>query len=160
MRRFHVHISVDDIAQSTVFYTNLFGQPKRVEPDYVKWMIEDPRLNFAISKRGSEAGIDHLGIQVDSDEELKSMREQLESADSSLVSETDASCCYSKSDKYWITDPQGIAWETYRTLGTIPTFGGGRATIEPTESPGSCCVSAAEIIVPGKNPTKARACCG
>jgi catechol 2,3-dioxygenase-like lactoylglutathione lyase family enzyme len=136
MRRFHVHISVDDLAKSKAFYTHLFGQPDRVEADYVKWMVEDPRLNFAISKRGSDPGINHLGIQVESDDDLRALRDQLESADAGLVTEKNASCCYAKSDKYWITDPQGIAWETYRTLGTIPTFGGN--TGEPIREGNQC----------------------
>src|SRR5271166_4557340 len=138
MRRFHVHVSVDDLAKSTAFYTNLFGEPARVEADYVKWMVEDPRLNFAISKRGAQAGINHLGIQVDSDDDLSAMRGQLTDADAGLVSETNASCCYAKSDKYWITDPQGIAWETFHTLGSIPTFGGAKSVGQPSVG-GGCC---------------------
>ena len=128
MRRFHVHVSVDDIQKNVAFYSTLFGPPTRVEPDYVKWMLEDPRINFAISKRGSPPGVNHLGIQVDSDEELQAIRGQLEVADAGLFPEPNSSCCYAKSDKYWVTDPQGIAWETFRTLGAIPTFGGERAT--------------------------------
>lgn len=123
MRRFHVHVSVDDIAQSTAFYTHLFGEPARVESDYVKWMLEDPRVNFAISKRGAKTGVNHLGIQVDSAEELVGMRAQLNAADASLATEVNTNCCYAKSDKFWVTDPQGIPWETYHTLDSIPTWG-------------------------------------
>ena len=134
MRRFHVHVSVDDIAQSTVFYTHLFGEPARVESDYVKWMLEDPRVNFAISKRGAKSGINHLGIQVDSAEELVGMRAQLNAADASLTTEVNTNCCYAKSDKFWVIDPQGIPWETYHTLDSIPTWGG--EVMEPAV--GSC----------------------
>jgi len=134
MHRFHVHVSVDDIAQSTAFYTHLFGEPARVESDYVKWMLEDPRINFAISKRGAKTGINHLGIQVDSAEELVDMRAQLNAADASLTTEVNTNCCYAKSDKFWVTDPQGIAWETYHTLDSIPTWGG-----EATEAVAASC---------------------
>lgn len=147
MRRFHVHVSVDDIAQSTAFYTHLFGEPARVESDYVKWMLEDPRINFAISKRGAKTGINHLGIQVDSDEELAGMRAQLNAADASLATEVNTNCCYAKSDKFWVTDPQGIAWETYHTLDSIPTWGG-EATVAAA---GSCGALAAATP---------KACCG
>lgn len=159
MRRFHVHVSVDDLAKSTAFYTNLFGQPTRVEPDYVKWMVEDPRLNFAISKRGAQTGINHLGLQVDSDEDLKSMRAQLEAADAGLVADADASCCYAKSDKYWITDPQGIAWETYHTLGSIPTFGGSESGTSASAAAAGCFMPAADTKVSAQIPVKAKACC-
>jgi hypothetical protein len=97
-----------------------------LQADYAKWMIEDPRVNFAISTRGHDTGLNHLGIQVDSDDELRGMRHQLAAADSGMVIEDAANCCYAKSDKYWITDPQGIAWETFHSLDAIPMFGESR----------------------------------
>ena len=143
MKRFHVHVAVTDLAQSIRFYSAVFGaEPTVVKPDYAKWMIEDPRINFAISSRGAEAGVNHLGLQVDSDEEFRAMREQLVAADSSIVEETDASCCYAKSDKYWVTDPQGIAWETYHSLGSIPMFG---ADSQP-QSIAACCAPPAAVV--------------
>ena len=114
MKRFHVHIAVEKLDDSIRFYSSLFGvAPTVVQPDYAKWMLEDPRVNFAISQRGSQPGINHLGFQVESDAELKAMRGQLEAADTGLVEQTGAACCYALSDKYWVTDPQGVAWETF-----------------------------------------------
>jgi len=91
-----------------------------VKPDYAKWMLDDPRINFAISKRGDLSGIDHLGLQVDSDEELKELREQVRAAEIVALDQSNAECCYARSDKYWTTDPQGVAWETFHTLDSIP----------------------------------------
>src|SRR5205823_14915704 len=124
MKRFHVHVAVDQIEDSIRFYSSLFGvAPTVVQPDYAKWMLDEPRVNFAISQRRRSPGINHLGFQVDSDEELKAMRGQLEAADAGLLEQTGAACCYALSDKYWVTDPQGVAWETFHTLNTIPMFG-------------------------------------
>ncbi|TXF10416.1 ArsI/CadI family heavy metal resistance metalloenzyme [Pelomicrobium methylotrophicum] len=128
MKRFHVHVSVSNLEESIRFYSALFGaQPALVKPDYAKWMLEDPRINFAISSRGAPPGVDHLGIQVGSDEELAQVRSQLEQAQLPVLDEPGAACCYALSDKHWVTDPQGIAWEAYRSLGTIPTFNDERA---------------------------------
>ena len=124
MKRFHVHVSVDDLDASIQFYSTVFGAaPTVVKPDYAKWMVHDPRINFAISQRGSAAGIDHLGIQVESDEQLTALREQVTGAQIVAQDQANADCCYARSDKYWTTDPQGIAWETFHTLDTIPVFG-------------------------------------
>src|SRR5262249_10274866 len=111
---------------------------------YAKWMIEDPRLNFAVSSRGAKPGINHLGFQLDSDDEFQAMRAQLIDADANLVEETGANCCYAKSDKYRVTDPAGIAWESFHTLGSIPMFGAESADAccepeAPTASANSCC---------------------
>src|SRR5580658_2833734 len=109
MKRFHVHVAVKDLAESVRFYSSIFGSaPSVIKEDYAKWMLEDPRVNFAISKRSATPGVDHLGLQVEDDGELRDMRGRLEAADRSLVEQTDQPCCYAKSDKYWITDPQGI----------------------------------------------------
>ena len=123
MNRFHVHLHVDDLAKSIGFYSKLFAaEPTRVEPDYAKWMIEDPRINFAISTRGNTPGIDHLGFQTDSTEELAVLKARAEGADMALLDEGATTCCYARSEKHWITDPQGIAWEQFHTLGNIPVF--------------------------------------
>ena len=112
-----------DLAQSVAFYSKLFGaEPARVEADYAKWMLDDPRVNFAISTRGGKPGVDHLGIQTDSADELAQLKAARRDADMALLDEGAASCCYARSDKYWLTDPQGIAWEQFHTLGDIPVF--------------------------------------
>lgn len=123
MKRFHVHAHVEDLQKSVAFYTKMFGaEPTRVESDYAKWMLEDPRLNFAISTRGSKPGIDHLGIQTDTEEELAELKARAQAADLSIAEEGETTCCYARSEKHWLTDPQGIAWEHYHTLGDIPVF--------------------------------------
>jgi lactoylglutathione lyase len=159
MKRFHVHLGVDDIADSIRFYSTLFGaEPTVRKADYAKWMVDDPRINFAISARGAEAGVNHLGFQVDSDEELKGMRERLTAADAGLTEESDAHCCYAVSDKYWVTDPQGIAWETYHTLGDIPVFGA--AAPSPGDTSAAGCCGVIETKVPATIPVKAsESCC-
>jgi len=124
MKRFHIHVSVNDLAQSIQFYSTLFGaEPSRIEADYAKWMLEDPRVNFAISTGRQPAGVNHLGFQVDSADELKGLHSQLQAADARLIEETDQPCCYARSDKYWITDPTGIAWESFHSLSSIPVYG-------------------------------------
>jgi catechol 2,3-dioxygenase-like lactoylglutathione lyase family enzyme len=124
MKRFHVHVAVDDLDANIRFYSAIFGAPPTVsKPDYAKWMIEEPRLNFAISDRGAKSGLDHLGFQVDSDEELGELRQKVADAEIAALDQPQSECCYARSDKYWITDPQGIAWETYRTLGEVEVYG-------------------------------------
>jgi catechol 2,3-dioxygenase-like lactoylglutathione lyase family enzyme len=124
MKRFHVHVAVEDLSASIRFYSALFGSdPSVTEADYAKWMLDDPRVNFAISSRGRNGGVNHLGFQVDSAEELVDMKSQLQAADAALVEETAIECCYARSDKYWITDPSGIAWETFHSLGRVPVYG-------------------------------------
>jgi len=123
MNRFHVHLHVDDLARSIGFYSKLFAaEPTRVESDYAKWMIEDPRINFAISTRGNTPGIDHLGFQTDNVQELEVLKARVDGADMALLDDGETTCCYARSEKYWITDPQGIAWEQFHTLGNIPVF--------------------------------------
>ncbi|MDP1693484.1 MAG: ArsI/CadI family heavy metal resistance metalloenzyme [Burkholderiaceae bacterium] len=138
-KRFHVHLHVDNLAQSIAFYNQLFAAPPaRQESDYAKWMLDDPRVNFAISTRGHAAGIDHLGIQTDNADELASLRARAQAADLALTDEGQTTCCYARSEKHWITDPQGIAWEHFHTLANVPVF---------SESPkgdnaGACCTPA------------------
>ena len=135
MKRFHVHVAVSDLERSIGFYSTLFAcEPTVRKSDYAKWMLEDPRINFAISQRARESGVNHLGFQVDSADELTALRDTLQRADASLVEEAGANCCYAKSDKYWVTDPQGIAWETFHSLGAIPVYG------EEQPEMASCCV--------------------
>lgn len=152
MKRFHVHVQVADLAQSVAFYSKLFAaEPTRLEADYAKWMLEDPRINFAISARGGQLGIDHLGFQTDTAEELAELKARAQQADLSLLDEGQTTCCYAQSDKHWLTDPQGIAWEQYHTLGDIPTFND-RASI-PAQASACCAPSAAP-----QSPSAA-ACC-
>jgi catechol 2,3-dioxygenase-like lactoylglutathione lyase family enzyme len=162
MKRFHVHVAVANLDDSIRFYSTLFGNAPTVQkPDYAKWMVDDPRINFAISTRGSDTGINHLGLQVDSDDELAGMRERLLHADAGLVEEIGANCCYAKSDKYWVTDPQGIAWETYHSLGAIPMFGAdGEAAEQAAATPAAGCCAPAAAAVDTAIPVKvAKRCC-
>lgn len=141
MNRFHVHIAVDDLEASIRFYSAVFGTEPSVEKaDYAKWMLEDPRINFAISSRGQPTGVNHLGIQVDSDAELDAMRMRLADAAISATTPGETACCYARSNKYWTTDPQGIAWETYHTLGSIPVFGQDASAATTEDATGACCV--------------------
>ena len=139
MKRFHVNVSVNDLDASVKFYTAIFAtEPSVRKGDYAKWMLDDPRINFAISRRGSPVGVNHLGVQVDSASELIAMSGQLTRADNAVVEQAGAACCYAHSDKYWITDPSGIAWETFHTLDSIPVYGAD-ADIKPQGS--KCCVT-------------------
>jgi len=149
VKRFHVHISVGDLAQSIRFYATLFATgPTVVKSDYAKWMLEDPRINFAISTRGTVAGVNHIGLQADSAEELGNLEAQLKRADGDLVSESGVTCCYAKGDKYWITDPQGVAWEVFHTLEDAPVYGkyGPIASLRSAEK--LVCTSSANTIEP------------
>jgi hypothetical protein len=132
---------VHDLQQSIRFYSALFAaQPSVAKDDYAKWMLEDPRVNFAISKRGAKAGLDHLGIQAENEAELEGIGSHLAQADVSTRQQKGASCCYAKSDKYWTIDPQGIAWESFHTLGTVPVYGeDGRSKSVPSEKRSACC---------------------
>ncbi len=151
MKRFHVHVAVADLDQGIRFYSTLFGsEPAVRKSDYAKWMLDDPRLNFAISHRGGSAGVNHLGLQVESADELEAMRAQLETADRAVVGEKHASCCYALSDKYWVTDPTGIAWETFHSLGQIPMFG--EAVVTGSDSGAACCA-------PGSGAEAKAGCC-
>lgn len=124
MNRLHVHVSVHDIDESVRFYSTLFGsEPSVAKPDYAKWMLDDPRVNFAISRRGAIPGVSHLGIQVDGSEDLAEITSRLEAAEATLVQETDSPCCYARSDKTWVEDPQGVRWENFSTHGEISTYG-------------------------------------
>ncbi len=137
MKRFHVHVAVPDLQQSIRFYSTMFGsQPAVVKEDYAKWMLEDPRVNFAISTRGGEAGINHLGFQVDESAELDEISSRLHAAGESGMEEKNVSCCYARSDKYWVTDPAGVPWESFHSLGTVPFYNGEK---KEAKKPAACC---------------------
>jgi catechol 2,3-dioxygenase-like lactoylglutathione lyase family enzyme len=155
MKRFHVHTHVQDLARSITFYSRMFGaEPTRVESDYAKWMLEDPRINFAISSRGGTPGVDHLGIQTDTEEELAELKARAQAADMTLQDEGQTTCCYARSEKHWITDPQGVAWEHFHTLADIPVFSERAAAA----SDGACCANAPEGK-PVAVAVKASSCC-
>jgi len=126
VKRLHVHVAVNDLNQSIGFYSALFAaQPAVVKPDYAKWMLSDPRVNFAISTRGREPGLDHLGIQVESADELQEVYARLREAGGNIVEQGQTACCYARSEKSWIDDPAGIAWETFFTTGESTSYGDG-----------------------------------
>ena len=162
MKRFHVHLGVPDLPASIRFYTDLFGvEPAVAKDDYAKWMLEDPRVNFAISRRGQRTGLNHLGLQAESADELAAVRQRFESADrTTTIAEPDSHCCYAISNKHWVTDPQGIAWEAFHTLDTFPLYNGHTAE---TDGASGCCATNA---LPGasenaasKNAAAGGACC-
>jgi hypothetical protein len=124
MKRMHIHVAVEKLEASVQFYSTLFGvRPTVLKADYAKWMLDDPRVNFVISTRGRLPGLDHLGIQMESTEELQSVSRRLREAEHPLIEQPQANCCYSRSDKAWSVDPQGIAWETFLTVGESPVYG-------------------------------------
>lgn len=124
MNRLHVHVAVPDLSKSVRFYSALFGaEPTVRKHDYAKWMLEDPRVNFAISARGRVPGVDHLGIQVEELQQLTAITARLSAAENTTREESDAHCCYARSDKTWSTDPSGIRWESFHTHGEITTYG-------------------------------------
>jgi len=145
MNRMHIHVAVDDLQRSVEFYSALFAAPPSViKTDYAKWMLEDPRVNFAISARGRQAGLDHLGIQAESDGELKEIYARLHKAGGKVSEQGQTSCCYAKSEKSWIDDPAGISWETFLTTGESTDYGDGtgerEARVAHTKA---CCAPAA-----------------
>jgi|HubBroStandDraft_1064217.scaffolds.fasta_scaffold655905_1 catechol 2,3-dioxygenase-like lactoylglutathione lyase family enzyme len=141
MKRFHVHVAVENLSDSITFYSDLFGARPVVErPDYAKWMLENPRVNFAISARGHKVGVNHLGFQADDAVELAELGERADRASGSAVRKEDAAqCCYAMSDKYWVLDPQGLAWEHFHTLGEVPIFGEDSA-ITQNGGQENCCI--------------------
>ena len=151
MKRLHVHMSVEDLAQSIRFYSTLFAaEPTVLKPDYAKWMLDDPRVNFAVSKQGTAPGIEHLGIQVETPDELHEVYSRLQQADRPLLEEGATTCCYAKSEKSWITDPQGVTWETFLTSGESTVYGHSPdlkaitcCTPEPPQD--MCCPSQSEL---------------
>jgi predicted lactoylglutathione lyase len=157
MKRMHVHVAVDDLQRSVCFYSALFAaQPSAIKPDYAKWMLDDPRVNFAISTRGRQAGLDHLGIQAENPDELKEIYARLNQAGGKVIEQGQTQCCYAKSEKSWIDDPSGIAWETFHTTGESTDYGDGSGervarVAHEKASEKSCCAPA---------PTPTPAACG
>jgi catechol 2,3-dioxygenase-like lactoylglutathione lyase family enzyme len=143
VKRLHVHLTVSDLDQSIDFYAGLFGaQPTVIKPDYAKWMLDDPSVNFAVSTRAKTPGVDHLGVQVDSEEELHAVSARLAEAGRSLHEQKATTCCYARSDKAWVDDPQGVAWETFFTFGEATVYGEDRdvaLTPAPDAKPSACC---------------------
>lgn len=145
MKRLHIHISAADLPATKRFYAALFGQPSTVEkPDYMKWMLDEPRINLAVSQRdGAARGVDHVGIQVDNDDELHALNAALVSAEQSTLAEPDAQCCYASSNKHWARDPQGVVWELFHTMDAAPTYGQDLRDEIPHQpkalSEGGCC---------------------
>ncbi len=140
MKRFHVHVAVDDLARSVRFYSQLFAaEPNVLKPDYAKWMLEDPRVNFAISQRGTAARIEHLGIQVEDATELQEVYGRLKKAEGPVLEEGATTCCYARSEKSWIADPTGIQWETFLTTGESTVYGDDRPIELEASKVESCC---------------------
>lgn len=157
MNRFHVHLNVADLPASLRFYTQLFAtEPSVLKPDYAKWMLEDPRINFAISATGRAPGIDHLGLQVDSAEELAALGPRLDAAGGSVVPEGAAVCCYARSDKLWTEDPQGTRWESFHTFGDATSYHGAGAACA---SDGASCTPDPAAMKPAPAQQAAGASC-
>jgi catechol 2,3-dioxygenase-like lactoylglutathione lyase family enzyme len=159
MKRLHVHVSVDDLDRSIGFYSTLFAAtPSVVKSDYAKWMLEDPRVNFAISQRGREhIGLDHLGIQVENEAELGEVYERLQAAEGPVLEQGAVTCCYHQSEKSWIADPTGIQWETFLTHGETTVYGDGGFRSAQDQA---CCGEApAAATAACCTPTPASACC-
>jgi catechol 2,3-dioxygenase-like lactoylglutathione lyase family enzyme len=155
MKRFHIHIGVDKLDESIRFYSALFGaDPVKTKSDYAKWMLDDPRINFAISTRSGKKGVDHLGIQAEEEKELSELRERIETADMTVLDEGATVCCYARSDKSWIQDPAGIPWEAYRTMEDAQFFSG-----HAENSEGACCVPQAPDTLISLQPSERKGGC-
>ena len=156
MKRLHVHVGVTDLSTSIGFYSTLFGaEPTVTKDDYAKWMLEDPRVNFAISSGNHAAkGIEHLGIQVENGEELTEVYDRLKAADRPVLEEGATTCCYAKSEKSWIADPDGIVWEAFLTNGDATVYGDSPAlaALSTNAADGACCAPA--------GPAQSASCCG
>ncbi|MEP7348547.1 MAG: ArsI/CadI family heavy metal resistance metalloenzyme [Sphingorhabdus sp.] len=159
MKRFHVHVGVESLDQSIVFYTGLFGeQPTVTKPDYAKWMLDDPRVNFAIStKEGMKRGIEHLGVQVENSDELAEVYGRLKAANGPVLEEGATTCCYAKSEKSWIADPDGIMWEAFLTSGEATVYGDNpelEQLASDNAAAAACCTPKAPVT-----PNRSTACC-
>ena len=154
MKRFHAHVMVNDLSSSVRFYSALFGtEPTVLKSDYAKWMLDDPRVNFAVSARSGAAGVDHLGLQVESDEDLALIAQRLDAAGQSPAKQENASCCYARGNKGWVSDPGGVSWETFHTIGETSAYGSDLA-LRPKQSAAkgdeACC---------RLSPSSASSCC-
>ncbi|HEY1545603.1 MAG TPA: ArsI/CadI family heavy metal resistance metalloenzyme [Xanthobacteraceae bacterium] len=160
MKRFHVHVAVDDLTQSIGFYSALFAaEPSVIKTDYAKWMLDDPHVNFAISTRGRQAGLDHLGIQVETGDELDAIYARLQRAGGDVIEQGQTACCYAKSEKSWIDDPSGIAWEAFHTTGESTNYGDGSGErVARVAHEKSCCAPAAQVAEPTAKPAQSCGC--
>lgn len=164
MKRFHLHVGVTDLDASIAFYTHLFGAaPSVVKPDYAKWMLDDPRINFAISMReGAAKGIEHVGLQVEDADELAEVQARLSAAGRPVLDEGATTCCYAKSEKSWIADPDGVVWEAFLTTGGSTTYGGSpdlEQLANAAAAAGACCVPQAAAPAQAQAPARTGACC-
>ena len=151
MKRLHLHVAVEDLGKSIGFYSTLFGaEPSVTRHDYAKWMLDDPRVNFAISERGRAGGVDHVGIQVDTPQELSALAARLKAAGETTFDQEATTCCYAESDKAWVTDPSGVRWETFFTFGEATSYGEDPSLgVEPVVQEGSsCCGAPAKAAAP------------
>ena len=156
MKRLHVHIAVSDLESSTRFYSSLFNsEPAVMKDDYVKWMLDDPRVNFAISNRSSKTGLDHLGIQAENEIELDEIKDRLQNAELPMRTEENTACCYAKSNKHWTMDPNGIAWETFHSMQALEMYGLTESANDETGQTGSACCKPVE----SPKATSSSACC-
>jgi catechol 2,3-dioxygenase-like lactoylglutathione lyase family enzyme len=154
MKRFHAHVRVNDLESSVRFYSTLFGtNPAVLKSDYAKWMLDDPRVNFAITAGSTEAGLDHLGLQVESDEDLATIAARLDAAGQAVVKQENATCCYARGNKGWVSDPSGISWETFHTFGENTVYGNDVAPRPSADKP----LDADACCAPGQS--SASACC-
>jgi catechol 2,3-dioxygenase-like lactoylglutathione lyase family enzyme len=162
MKRLHVHVAVTDLPQSIRFYSTLFAAAPAVEkPDYAKWMLDDPRVNFAISARGAKTGIEHLGIQAEDEGELAEVYDRLARADAPVLEEGATTCCYAKSEKSWVTDPAGVPWEVFHTTGDSAVYGGEEGEQPARTATGMAVAGASACCAPKTaKPTDSGACCG
>lgn len=151
MKRMHIHVAVENLSDKIRFYSAIFGnaEPTVLKSDYCKWELTNPAVNFAISQRGAKPGVDHVGIQVETDAELAEMNARFAAAELPMQAQTGATCCYARSDKVWTTDPQGIAWETFRTLESALVYGQSREQSQPAAA---CCAPAQTVITFGSGP--------
>lgn len=161
MKRFHVNVTVDDLEQSVRFYSTLFAaEPTVLKPDYAKWMLEDPRVNFSLNAGSSQKpGISHLGIQVEDESELAEVFDRLARAQRPILEEKGTTCCYAHSDKQWVTDPQGVVWETFYTYGEATVYGTSGATARVSELSSANCSCAPADIEQRATQVEASACC-
>ncbi len=154
MKRFHAHVKVNDLETSVRFYSTLFGaEPAVLKPDYAKWMLDDPRVNFAITANSASTGLDHLGLQVESDEDLATIASRLDAAGESVAKQENAACCYARGNKGWVSDPSGISWETFHTFGESTVYGNDiapRPGASKSAEAEACCAPA---------PSSTSACC-
>lgn len=155
MKRFHVHVNVQDLDQSIRFYSQLFdAQPSVRKDDYAKWMLDDPRINFAISQRDRAPGVDHLGLQADDTAELEQIGARLKAADAVRLAEIGTTCCYAHSDKYWSEDPQGLRWESFYTHGAATSY------FAPVQDAACCGPQKEAAKAPCCGPNAGSTCCG